>query len=68
MNRRPSARPWYREFWPWFIIALIGSVVIASMVTIFLALKYNDEPAAGEYRKQGLGIVSEPPPTPQEPQ
>ncbi|MFK7732750.1 MAG: hypothetical protein AB8B48_14115 [Pseudomonadales bacterium] len=50
--------PWYREFWPWFIVALIGSVLMASIATIGLALKYNDAPAEGHYQKQGLGIVA----------
>ncbi len=53
--------PWYKEFWPWFIVVLIGSVAIASAVTIRLALKYDDAPASGSYQKQGLGIVADDP-------
>ena len=30
--------PWYRQFWPWFIIALPASAVIASFVTLWLAV------------------------------
>lgn len=56
--------PWHKEFWPWFIVVLIGSVVIASLATIRLAIKYDDAPAHGSYQKQGLGIVAkEPVPT-----
>lgn len=32
-------KPWYKQFWPWFLIALPGSVVIASMFTITLAVQ-----------------------------
>ncbi len=32
-------KPWYKQFWPWFLLALPASVVIASMFTIFLAVQ-----------------------------
>lgn len=33
-----QADPWYRQFWPWFIIALPASAVIASFITLWLAI------------------------------
>jgi len=30
--------PWYRHFWPWFIIVLLGSSVSASLYTVYLAV------------------------------
>ena len=30
--------PWYRQFWPWFIIALPASAVIASFISLWLAV------------------------------
>ena len=30
--------PWYRQFWPWFIIALPTSAVIASFISLWLAV------------------------------
>ena len=53
---REDTQPWYRQFWPWFLIALPGSVVIASMVTITLAVKTNDGLVKDDYYKQGLAI------------
>ena len=35
-------QPWYRQFWPWFIIALPASVVIASFFTLWLAISNPD--------------------------
>ena len=35
----PPTKAWYKQFWPWFLIALPGSVVIASMFTITLAVQ-----------------------------
>ena len=31
-------QPWYRHFWPWFIIVLLGSAVSASLYTAYLAV------------------------------
>lgn len=39
MNKITDSKPWYKQFWPWFLIALPGSVVIASMFTITLAIE-----------------------------
>ncbi len=29
---------WYRQFWPWFLIALPATAVIASLVTLWIAI------------------------------
>jgi len=34
--------PWYRQFWPWFIIALPASAVVASFITLWLAMSRPD--------------------------
>lgn len=48
--------PWYRQFWPWMLIALPLSVVIASMITIILAIDNPDSVVVDDYYKQGLAI------------
>jgi len=35
--------PWYKQFWPWFIIALPASVVVASFFTLWLAISNPDQ-------------------------
>jgi len=35
-------RPWYREPWPWVLIAIPLAAVIASAVTLWLALSRPD--------------------------
>ena len=35
-------QPWFRQFWPWFIIALPTSAVIASFVSLWLAVSNPD--------------------------
>jgi len=37
-----DARPWYREFWPWFAFGLVGVVVLASLVTLWIAMNNRD--------------------------
>jgi len=45
--------PWYRQFWPWFIIALPTSAVIASFVSLWLAVSNPDHlvVTGDEYRQ-----------------
>ena len=38
----PVARPWYREPWPWIIIGLLGTVIVASMITLWIAASNPD--------------------------
>ena len=41
-KRTEDIEPWYKQFWPWFIIALPASVVIASFVTLWIAISNPD--------------------------
>jgi len=34
--------PWYRQFWPWFVIALLSSAVAGSLVSAYLAVHTTD--------------------------
>ncbi len=34
--------PWYRQFWPWFIMSIPAATVVACMYTISLALSTSD--------------------------
>jgi hypothetical protein len=45
--------PWYRQFWPWFIIALPASAVIAGFITLWLAISRPDHLVVDdeEYRR-----------------
>lgn len=53
---REDTKPWYKQFWPWFLISLPLSVVIASIYTINLAITTNDGLVSDDYYKEGLGI------------
>ncbi|WP_028025555.1 FixH family protein [Enterovibrio calviensis] len=49
-------KPWYKQFWPWFLIALPASVVIASLFTVTLFSKNQVSLVAEDYYKEGKGI------------
>jgi len=51
--------PWYTQFWPWFLIALPASVVVASIYTVIIAFTYEDSLVRDNYYKEGLGINQE---------
>lgn len=51
-----TATVWYKQFWPWFLIALPGSVVIASIATIIIASHNPDSIVTDDYYKAGLAI------------
>ena len=60
-NRRFShpiadTKPWYRQFWPWFIIALPASAVIAGLTTVYIAFDEPDGLVVDDYYKEGLAI------------
>ena len=48
--------PWYRQFWPWFIIALPATIVVASFGMLYLALANPVSLVKDNYYKEGLGI------------
>ena len=47
-------QPWYRQFWPWFIIALPASAVIASFISLWLAVSNPDHLVVDEQEYQQL--------------
>ncbi len=48
--------PWYRQFWPWFLIALPGTVVVISFHLMYTAYKHSDDLVVDQYYKVGLAI------------
>ena len=65
-NTKPNASqepPWYRQFWPWFIIALPASVVIASFFTLWLAISNPDHLVIekDEYQHLNSGLKAQKP-------
>lgn len=51
-----AAGPWYRQFWPWFIMAFPATAVVAGIITAFIAFNGADGLVSDDYYKQGLAI------------
>ena len=51
-----QALPWYREPWPWILMAGPFVVVVAGFITLWLAIKTNDGLVDIDYYQRGLAI------------
>lgn len=48
--------PWFKQFWPWFLIAFPAIAVVAGFATLYFAIESNDGLVNDDYYKQGLAI------------
>jgi hypothetical protein len=55
-NQAPEAAPWYRHRWPWLLMLGPVLVVIAGVVTGWLAWTRQDAMVVDDYYKQGKAI------------
>ena len=53
----PQPTPWYRQPWPWFLIALPAVAVCASFYTLYLALSAPEALVRDEYDRNGLEVT-----------
>ncbi|MCF7769135.1 FixH family protein [Achromobacter pulmonis] len=52
-----AVKPWYREFWPWFLMAGPFLAVVGCAVTIYLAYtQFGNQPIQEGVVKRGLVI------------
>ena len=58
-NATVCAIPWYREPWPWLLMAGPALVVVAGMITAWIAVTHEDGLVADDYYKRGLAINQE---------
>ncbi|MDY0012886.1 MAG: FixH family protein [Rhodocyclaceae bacterium] len=56
LNDNNTELPWFRQGWPWFLIALPLAAVVAGGITLWLAVKTSDGLVVDDYYKQGLAI------------
>jgi hypothetical protein len=48
--------PWFRQFWPWFLIGIPMLAVVMGIATVYLAVSTDDGLVVDDYYKQGLAI------------
>ena len=55
-NDKPE-EPWYRQGWPWFLIAFPAIAVVAGIATLVIAIRTFDGMVVDDYYKEGRAIV-----------
>ncbi len=51
-----TAHPWYRHRWPWILMSGPAIVIVAGVITTWIAFATSDGLVAEDYYKRGLGI------------
>lgn len=56
MTLRSDNQAWYKDRWPWILMAGPAIVVVAGFITLWLAIKSDDGLVTDDYYKQGMTI------------
>jgi hypothetical protein len=56
MTLRSENQPWYKDRWPWILMAGPAVVVVAGFITLWLAISSDDGLVSDDYYKQGLTV------------
>lgn len=51
-----QATVWWKQPWPWIIIGMLSTTVVASLVTVYIAASTHDSLVVDDYTKQGKAI------------
>lgn len=54
--RETDSSPWYKQFWPWVLILLPLSAVVAGLCTVYIANHGADTPVNKDYYQAGIRI------------
>ena len=56
MNATDPIQPWYRQFWPWFLIAIPVITLASGISMLIIASHKADSVVVDDYYKTGLAI------------
>lgn len=56
MNTDNKTKPWYKHFWPCFLIGILFISVCASLMMVYVAINNSDGLVKDDYYKDGLAI------------
>lgn len=54
-----DSEPWFKQFWPWVLIALPLASVIAGLSTLFIAVQNQDALIVEKWQKDGKAIYAD---------
>jgi hypothetical protein len=52
-----AARPWYREFWVWFFLGILGMGVASGTSVLVIGIKNAPQMVTGDYQPLGKVLV-----------
>ncbi|WP_037586757.1 FixH family protein [Stenoxybacter acetivorans] len=55
-STKKTTRPWYKEPWPWLLMAGPAIVVVAGFITFYIANTRGDSLVTDDYYKEGKNI------------
>jgi hypothetical protein len=53
----PTARPWYRQYWPWLLMIPPTAAVIGGAITLYLAITRPDVLVREDCHRDGATMV-----------
>jgi len=56
MNNDLDTQPWYKQGWPWALIAIPFLTVVAGVITLYIASNTTDSLVTDDYYKEGKKI------------
>ena len=54
--KNSDTKPWYKHFWPWFVIFFPALSIVAGLTTVMIAVNNQDNLVNDDYYKEGLAI------------
>ena len=52
----PPVTPWYRQLWPWLLMSMPATAIVAGAITLWLALSTNNSLVVDDYYREGKAI------------
>lgn len=49
--------PWYKQFWPWFVIGIVSWGVVSASITFSFAVRNPPHMMTGDYAQLGKALV-----------
>ncbi|SDU11211.1 FixH family protein [Halopseudomonas salegens] len=56
MHTQDSIPPWYKQFWPWFLIGILAFAVVIGLGLLFIAIANQDSMVRDNYYREGRAI------------
>ena len=56
MQDNTDTQPWYKQFWPWFLMAPLFVTIILSSYMLYTAFTNKGSMVSDQYYKEGLAI------------